>query len=148
MMIRLFLAAALAAVPLFSQDSDKADAVAVVQKLFDGMAAHDAAAIRAAVLPDARFYFLRADGTPGNTSADDFVTHITAAKGTLLERFTNQPNVLIQGRIAQVWGEYEFLLNGKFHHCGIDSAGLLKTAGGWKIASIVYTSETTGCSGH
>ena len=148
MVIRLLLVASLACVPALSQTSDKADAVAVVQKLFDAMAAHDAGMIRSTVLPDARFYYLRADAAPGSTTAEDFVTHITATKGGLLERFTAEPTVLIRGRIAQVWGEYEFLLDGKFHHCGIDSASLLKTAEGWKIASIAYTSETTGCPGH
>lgn len=148
MIFRLFVAASLVAIPLLSQTSDKSDAVAVVQSLFDGMAAHDAAMIRSTVLPDARFYFLRATGAPGNTTAEDFVTHITALKGSPLERFTGQPDVLILGRIAQVWGEYEFLLDGKFHHCGIDSVSLLKTATGWKISTITYTSETAGCPGH
>jgi hypothetical protein len=55
--------------------------------------------------------------------------------------------VSIRGRIAEVWGEYEFWSDGKFNHCGIDSVNLLKTAEGWKIASIVFTTETTGCKG-
>jgi hypothetical protein len=47
--------------------------------------------------------------------------------------------------MAQVWGDYEFFRDGKFGHCGVDSASLFKTAEGWKIATIVYTVETTGC---
>jgi len=148
MKIRLLLAASLLSVSLVAQSSDKTEAVATVQKLFDGTAGHDAGMIRSTVLPDARFYFLRGDTAAASTAAEDFITHITAMNGGLLERFTRQPSVLINGRIAQVWGEYEFLRDGKFHHCGIDSASLLKTTEGWKIASIVYTSETSGCPGH
>jgi hypothetical protein len=134
--------------PLAGQTSDEKDAVAIVQKVFDGMKAHDADLIRAALLPDARFYSVRESGAVAGTNGADFITQIVAIKSDLLERFTAQPRVLIRGRMAQVWGEYEFLRDGKFNHCGVDSASLLKTADGWKIAAIVYTSETTGCQAH
>jgi hypothetical protein len=75
-------------------------------------------------------------------------TRLASTQGALLERFTSKPTVTIHGRIAEVWGEYEFLRDGKFSHCGIDSFTLLKTDQGWKVATIVYTAETTGCKGH
>jgi len=134
-------------VPLLAQTSDEKDAVAAAQKLFNGMAAHDAAMIRSSVLPDARLYSIRADGTSSVMSAEDFSTRIAAVKGDIAERFTKQPTVLIRGRMAQVWGEYEFLRDGKFGHCGVDSFSLFNTAEGWKIAAITYTTETTGCPG-
>ena len=49
--------------------------------------------------------------------------------------------------MAQVWGEYEFLRDGKFNHCGVDTASVFRTASGWKIASLSYTTETKGCPG-
>ncbi|HUJ50560.1 MAG TPA: hypothetical protein VLW25_10185, partial [Bryobacteraceae bacterium] len=84
---------------------------------------------------------------PSSRTGDEFINGIASAKGDLLERFTSRPQVSIRGRMAQVWGEYEFLRDGKFNHCGVDSVSLLKTAEGWKIATIVYTSETIGCKG-
>jgi hypothetical protein len=132
--------------PLFAQTSDEKDAVDTAQKTFNGMAAHDAAMIRSTMLPDARLYSARDEGAPtASTSAEDFASRIASIKENLLERFTKKPSVLIRGRIAQVWGEYEFLRDGKFNHCGVDSFSLLKTAEGWKIATIVYTMETAGC---
>ena len=109
------------------------------------MAAHDATMIRSTMLPDARLYSIRNEGSPANTTVEDFANQIAAAKNDLVERFTSQPKVSIRGRMAQVWGEYEFLRDGKFNHCGVDSVSLLKTAEGWKIATIVYTVETAGC---
>ncbi len=50
------------------------------------------------------------------------------------------------GGIAVVWAEYDFHLNGKFNHCGVDQVNLLKTGAGWKIMGIAYTSETSGCA--
>jgi hypothetical protein len=131
---------------LFAQTSDEKEAIDTVQKTFNAMAAHDAAAIRSTMLPDARLYSARDQNAPApSTSVGDFANQIAANKDNLLERFIGPPSVSIRGRIAQVWGEYEFLRDGKFGHCGIDSFSLLKTTEGWKIATIAYTMETTGC---
>jgi hypothetical protein len=138
----------LAALPLLAQSvGDEKAVVAVVQKTFDGMAAHDEAMIRSTMLPDARLYSVRNDAAPSVVAFDDWVKRIAAAPGKLLERFTGKPAVSVRGRIAQVWGEYEFLRDGKFTHCGVDTVTLFKTADGWKIASLAFTVETTGCKG-
>jgi hypothetical protein len=132
----------------FAQTSEEKDVVAAAQKLFDGMASHDAAAIRSAMLPEARLYAVRDDRPPTSSAAEAFAGQIANATGTLLERFTETPRVMVRGRMAQLWGEYEFLRDGKFNHCGVDTFTLFKTPEGWKIAAISYTSETTGCKGH
>lgn len=138
----------LALTPLFAQTSDEKDAVQAVQKTFNAMAAHDADMIRSTMLPDARLYSVKDEGVPGpSTLVGDFASRIASIKGDVTERFTQQPSVSIRGRIAVVWGEYEFWRDGKFDHCGIDSLNLLKTAEGWKIAAIVFTTETIGCKG-
>ncbi|HUO27889.1 MAG TPA: nuclear transport factor 2 family protein [Bryobacteraceae bacterium] len=134
--------------PLALMASDEKDAVAVVQKTFDGLAARDAATIRSTMLPDARIFAVRGDAAPAGVSIDEFLQRIATAQGSLLERFTGEPTVSIRGRMAQIWGEYEFLHDGQFSHCGVDSVSLFKTADGWKIAAIAYTAETTGCKGH
>ena|SRR5579863_4141729 len=140
-----FLAFALG---IFARTTDESDVVSIAQKVFDGMAARDAGMIRSTVMPDARLYSMRGDAPPQSTSAEDFITHLASVQGTLLERFTGRPKVLIHGRIAQVWGEYEFLRDGKFVHCGVDSFSLFKTSEGWKIAAIIFTADTAGCPGH
>ena len=132
---------------LSAQTSDEKEAIAAVQRAFDGIAAHDGALIRSTMLPEARIYAMRDDGTSTNATPEDLINRIAADKNTLLERFTSPPRVLIRGRMAQVWGEYEFLRDGKFDHCGVDSASLFRTADGWQIAAIVYTAEKTGCRG-
>jgi hypothetical protein len=146
--MRLLTTLLLLFLPTFAMASDEIDAVATVQKTFDGMAAHDAALIRSTMLPDVRLYSAREDGATRAIAGEDFASQIAANKGDVLERFTSAPSVSIRGRLAQVWGEYEFLRDGKFTHCGIDSVSLFKTADGWKIATLVYTMETKGCRGH
>jgi len=146
--MRLIAGLMLFAAFAFSQASEEKEIVAAAQKVFDGMAAKDAAAIRAVMLPEARLYAVRDDRPPTTTAGDAFAGQIANATGTLLERFTETPHVMIRGRMAQVWSEYEFLRDGKFNHCGVDTFTLFKTSEGWKIAAISYTSETTGCKGH
>ena len=128
--------------------TDEKDALAIVQKLFDGIAAHDAAMLRATMLPDAHVYAARDAAAPTASTVAETVDRLTGLKEELLERFTSTPQVSVHGRIAEVWGEYDFMQGGKFHHCGVDSATLLKTAEGWKISALVFTAETTGCKGH
>jgi len=141
-MVVFGLSASLAETP------EEKEAVGVVQKLFDGMAAKSGDAIRATMMADARLYAVRQDGAATASSVDDFVKRITGIQGDVLEKFIGMPKVMARDRMVQVWGEYEFVRGGKFDHCGVDSASLFKTAHGWKIASIAFTSETTGCKGH
>jgi hypothetical protein len=144
-MLPFCLLSAALLVPAWSAPEN--DAVAAVQRLFDGMAAHDGAMIRSVMLPDARIHYIRDASEPSSIEPEEFIGRIAADKSALLERFTSPPRVLIRGRMAQVWGEYEFRRDGKFSHCGVDSASLFQTAAGWIIAAIVYTAETTGCKG-
>jgi hypothetical protein len=141
----LFLFVALSAP---AETADEKGAIAIVQKFFDGLAAHDGAMLRATMLSEARVYAARDAAAPAVSTVTETVDRLTGLKEELLERFTSAPQVSVHGRIAEVWGEYEFIQGGKFHHCGVDSATLLKTAEGWKISALVFTSETTGCKGH
>jgi hypothetical protein len=67
------------------------------------------------------------------------------AEDKLVERWTGDPTVMIRGPIAVVWGEYEFMINGYFSHCGVDSIDLVKVDGDWKIANWMWTVEKKGC---
>ena len=145
--MRLFGCILLAAILLPAQTSDEKDVVAVVQKIFDGIGNHDGELIRASMLPEARIYSVRDTGASSSTTVADMITQVSGGKVAMLERFTSAPHVLIRGRIGQVWGEYEFLRDGKFSHCGVDTATLFKTAEGWKISTLSYTVEPTGCKG-
>jgi ketosteroid isomerase-like protein len=137
---------ALSSISLSAADSsDEKNATAAVQRFFDAMSAHDSAALRELLMPDARLFVVLESGASSSVTGDEFITRIAAAKGPLLERMWN-PKVLISGRLAHVWAEYDFHRGAAFGHCGVDSFSLLKTTDGWKIAGIAYTMQTTGCT--
>jgi hypothetical protein len=130
--------------PVFAADEQQG-VLAVVQRLFDAMSAHDSAAAAAVLIPDGRVMSIRAQGQVADSAQSEFAANLGTAKQKYLERIWN-PKILIRGGIAHVWAEYDFHLDGKFHHCGVDSFSLVKTPEGWKIAGIIYTAETTGCT--
>ena len=143
--MRLFTTLLLAAFLLPAQTSEEKEVIGLVQKIFDAISSHDGEIIRAVTLPDARIYVVRETGAASSTPIADMIASVSNGKAPMMERFTSAPQVLVKGRIAQVWGEYEFLLDGKFSHCGVDTATLFKTSAGWKISTLSYNVERTGC---
>jgi hypothetical protein len=128
---------------LRAQD-DKKEVLSVIDKLFNGMSTADATAIASTMTPDAKLVADNDNKLAAPRTRDDFAQRIGSNNNHLLERIWN-PTVLIRGRIAMVWAEYDLHVAGKFNHCGIDAFTLLKTDEGWKISGIQYTSETQNC---
>ena len=108
------------------------------------MKAHDATAARAVFIPEARIVAVRPDGGTTQTTGDDFAARLPSIKEAIVERIWS-PRLLSDGRMMQVWAEYDFHREGKLHHCGVNSVSLVETPEGWKIAAIVYTVQTENC---
>lgn len=70
---------------------------------------------------------------PARTSTDQY-----------RERYWN-PTVLVRGQIAVVWTPYEFWVNGKTSHCGIDSFDMVKIDGQWRVGNAMWTVEPEAC---
>jgi len=64
----------------------------------------------------------------------------------VLEEIPVSYDIKIHDGIAMAWVPYEFRINGKFTHCGIDIFTLTKTNEGWKIINASYTKNLEGCS--
>lgn len=144
----LWRAVALLAAVSFGLAADSGEekaVVAAIQKVFDGMAAHDAGMIRGAMTDDARLTRVRGDQPAATVAAEQFVHGIEGNQSRLLERMW-EPKVMVSGRLAAVWAPYDFHSDGKLTHCGIDSFLMVKTPDGWKISSIAYTVVTEGCA--
>jgi Domain of unknown function (DUF4440) len=130
---------------LFARAADDGSPVAVAQKLFHAMKTHDGAAVSTLFVPGLTLSSVDANGKVSVTSGEDFAKRVASSKAEWLERIWD-PKVLEHGSIAVVWAEYDFHLNGKFSHCGIDTFTMLKGDTGWKIAGLSFTRETSGCS--
>lgn len=115
-----------------------------VNAMFAGMAAFDQAAMRATLQPEGAVALLRGDKVVRMTLGE-FVDHVKPGKGAIEERI-HDPLVRIDGDLAMVWAPYEFLIDGKVHHCGSDLIHLVRLGGKWIIAGIADNSRTD-CAG-
>jgi hypothetical protein len=131
---------------LTAQSSDSAAVVSAVQRLFDAMAKRDTVAARALLLPGSEFMSIRPNAQAPRHQADtSFLRSLGAGKERMLERMW-APVVHVHGPMAVLWAPYDFHIDGRFSHCGVDTFTLVRGAAGWRIASILYTVEPTGCA--
>lgn len=140
--MRLFLLFVLCATVALPSEQDSP--LTTAQKLFDAMQSHDSVLASSLFLPGATLSSLNAEGKASIIPFEQFVERIGGSKDQWVERIWN-PQVLEEGHIAVVWAKYDFHLNGKFHHCGVDSFQMLKTDEGWKISAISDTRSTASC---
>ncbi|HEX5818172.1 MAG TPA: hypothetical protein VFY20_04800 [Gemmatimonadales bacterium] len=127
-----------------AQDSVRA----TVQEFFRTMMARDTAGARRVLLDDGVTWGMResdAGFVTWRRTHDQHVASLGKPGERLLERMW-QPTVQVHGRLATLWTPYDFHVDGKFSHCGVDAVTLVRTDAGWKIASFVYTVEPTGCA--
>ncbi len=143
------IAAALlaSAAPLAAQGADERAVLDVVQRLFDGMRTADSVLVRSVFHPDARLISTgMRNGEPavGVIPIDGFVQAVGGAEAVWDEKIFD-PQVRIDGNLAQVWTEYTFHAGERFSHCGVDAFLLARTTDGWKIASLADTRRREGC---
>ena len=126
------------------QEAEKDAVLETVQAFFDTMTAGDVEGARRILQPQGRFHAMRMrDGKPDvrTFTNEEYFAQLQASKQKMRERMWS-PDVRIRGLIATVWTPYDFWIDGKFSHCGIDAFDLIKTEEGWKLAGGVYTLET------
>ncbi len=121
----------------------------VVQRFFGALASRSANEARVVLDSTGRFIVVssNARGEPfiQRTSAAAFLKSLETGTTSLLERMWDA-EVRVHGAIASVWTPYDFHVDGKFSHCGVDIFDLVKTPRGWVITGATYTVERTGCA--
>jgi hypothetical protein len=147
--MRAFLLLAALALPTaVSAQAARDSVVAAITEFFRAMSAKDSAASAAVLHPDGVMFSSRPLGdsvTLRRATSASYLATIGSTKQALLERMWN-PTVLVHKQLATVWTPYDFHTDGKFSHCGVDVFNLVRHQGRWKIVSIAYTVEPTGCA--
>lgn len=131
---------------VFAQTEDEKAVKAVVVQLFEGMQKHDSTMIRACFHPSARMQSIGINRKTGNiemtteNSIDGFVKSIGSLPATskIEERVLNY-EIRLDAQMATAWTPYEFYVNKKRSHCGVDAFQFFKTEKGWKITTIADT---------
>lgn len=134
-----------------AQSVDELAVQQVIDVLFKSMTAKDSAAIKSVMHPSARLQSVSMDvsGKPHLQleSVDDFAKQIASIPPNVkIEERVLFYDVKVDGNLAQVWVEYQFYLNDKMSHCGVDAFQLFKNEDGdWKIIQISDTRHKDNC---
>src|SRR5512132_1879188 len=142
-------AAVLAQSSAGAQTSDRDAILATVQKVFDAMRTRDTALLAQAFDTTAKLAGVSNRGTPAVslTSPAQFGAAILRAPaGDVWNERIYEPEVKVDGPVAQVWAYYTFHRNATFSHCGVDAFMLLKVGGAWKITQLADSRRTEGCT--
>lgn len=132
-----------------AQPEERAEVIAVIQRMFDGMRAGDSAAVRGVFDPSARLQSIFTDkqGQPKlvGEGVDGFVEAVGTPHTEVWDERIWAYDVNIDGRMATAWTEYSFFLDDKLLHCGVNAFHLFKGAQGWKITQITDTRRKNDC---
>ncbi|HEX4933195.1 MAG TPA: nuclear transport factor 2 family protein [Gemmatimonadaceae bacterium] len=132
-----------------SREAAARDAVvAVVQEFFRSMYDNDAAAAQRIMVAGGASFATRQAGDSVVLRSATFASHfdrLREGRSRVLERMWD-PTVHVHGAVAVVWTPYDLYVDGKFSHCGVDAFTLVRDGRAWKIASVSYTVEPTGCA--
>jgi len=136
-------------VAAFAQ-TDQEQVKATINQVFDGMRKNDTTLIRQVLHPSCFLKSVGKNKAGEVTLQEDPIIGWLKSVGTkrdgvvLDERLTSY-DIKIDGELASAWTPYEFYVNDKFNHCGVDVFTLIKTAKGWKILGIVDTRRKENC---
>jgi len=128
------------ATPGASQEAaDRAEVLAVVNATLDAISREDMAAVAGLMIDGAVTVARTASGENNGMqtmTVDDW--RAMSPEADFVERgFDAQ--VQIDGPIAAVWLPYDFYIDGKLSHCGIDAFTLVEIEDEWRIASVAFT---------
>jgi hypothetical protein len=135
--------------PAFAQ-TDEEQIKASINQVFDGMRKNDTTLVRQ-VLHSSCFLKSIGKNKAGETRLQEdpiegWLKQIAAKReGVVLDERLTSYDIKIDGEMAMAWTPYEFYVNDKFYHCGVDVFTLMKTTTGWKIVGIVDTRRKENC---
>jgi hypothetical protein len=128
--------------------ADRAAVLAVVDRLFAALGRRDRAALLAEVVPEGRATanLLGASRRVITSAWPEFADRLAGGTERLAERLV-EPHVHVAGDIAMIWSRYEFDIDGRFSHCGIDHFDLVRMDGRWRVLNLTWTQQREGCPG-
>ena len=132
---------------LFGQNptKDEDQIKAVILKTFSAMKSVDSVALKSCFTEKALLHIsqVRPEGNViREVPIASFVKNVMTRKPEDMdERVLSWGPILIDHEIATAWVPYEFYLNGKFTHKGVDAFILVKVGEEYKIQTLLYNMQ-------
>ena len=131
-----------------AQSTTRDSVVSTVQQAFALMRSRDTAGMRQLFDSTARLIGVR--DTTTALRARTVSQFLASVASTPAERASDErmfdPEVKIDGPVAQLWTYYTFRSGTTFSHCGTDAVTLVRTGGTWKIVNFIWNVRTERCT--
>lgn len=129
-----------------AQTKEEVEIKNVITTLFNKMQQGDSAAIWPLFHKEARLQTTELNGKTGTGELEteplgSFLTKIAAirTRNVKIEERMMSSDIKVDLPLAQAWVEYEFYINNRISHKGVDAFQFIKTAEGWKIIQLCDT---------
>lgn len=136
---------------LFAQDTEKTEVQKTIETFFDGFHKQDSTLIKQTVSDKMTLQSIGMNREGKTTLRTDtfngFLKNIVSIPETMkFEEKIKSYTIQVDGAMANAWTEYEFWINGKMSHCGVNSFQLFKDQGKWKIIYLIDTRRREECN--
>lgn len=127
-----------------SSNAQKQEVQKAIEIFFEGFHQKDSVKIKTVCADKMILQSISESSVKGNKlsneSAGEFYKSIATIPSTMkfLEKILSY-NVQIDGTMAHVWAPYEFYLNDKLSHTGVNTFTLFKEKDSWKIIYLIDT---------
>lgn len=127
----------------FSGQAQKAEVQQTIETFFEGFHAKDTVKIKS-TCSDKLVLQSISESAKGNKFSEELPKefYLSMAKIPAEVKFEERIlsyNIQVDGTMAHVWTPYEFYINGKLSHKGVNAFTLFKEANGWKIVYLIDT---------
>lgn len=133
--------------PCSAQPLEDKAVLGTIDRFFGAMTARDTAAMAGTIVREGSFHIASLDGSaPVRTvPLTEYLVRLAEGKERFVERYWDAV-VRVDATVASATMPYDFHVDGKFSHCGVDVFTLVKGPDGWRIASVSFTRQTEGCA--
>ena len=148
--MKIYFVALFVLIPLFlfgqnQINKDEDQIKSVILKTFSAMKSVDSVALKSCFTEKALLHIsqVRPEGNiVREVPIANFMQNVMSRKpGDMEERVLYWGPILIDHEIATAWVPYEFYLNGKFTHKGVDAFILVKVGEEYKIQTLLYNMQ-------
>ena len=132
----------------FAQTEDEG-IKATINQLFDGMRKGDSSLVRTAFSPTAVIQTILKNKEGKvlvrTEPVDSFVAFVGKPHKDVYDERISFSMIKVDAELGFAWTPYQFYVNEKFSHCGVNSFQLVKINGTWKIQYIIDNRRKQGC---
>ncbi|NNT72279.1 nuclear transport factor 2 family protein [Flavobacterium sp. IMCC34852] len=127
----------------FSGQAQNIEVQKTIETFFEGFHAKDTVKIKS-ICSEKLILQSISESPKGNKFSEEspkefYVSMATIPAEVKFEEKILSYNIQVDGTMAHAWTPYEFYINGKLSHKGVNAFTLFKEANGWKIVHLIDT---------